>query len=136
MDEQQMSQLKALPFPAFVYFDMGDGFELTKLETDMFAPGGASYVLTYDNSMGGIIKIFGCAGGVGDIPAGVRQVEFSSMLYGRGTVEIYEAGSEEGFSFRSRWISDWRPGSYYSFAGENLEERFINKIVDGLMELE
>ncbi len=136
MNEQQMNQLKALPFPVFYYCGMDEDLQLVNVEVDYMSPVGASYVLTYSSDMGGEVKIYGCNGGVGDIISGERQVPFSNILYGKGTAEIYAQNSEEKVTFRANWISSWRKGSFYSFAGKDVPERFIKKIVDGLIELE
>ncbi|MGM9991709.1 MAG: hypothetical protein ACI376_02525 [Candidatus Bruticola sp.] len=136
MNEQQIEQLKALPFPVFYYCGMDEDLQLTSVDVDYVSPLGASYVLTYSNGMGGKVQICGCNGGVGDIMPGERQVNFSNILYGKGTAEIYPADSAEGVSFKAQWIRTWRPGAYYSFSGKAMADRFIKKIVDGLLELE
>lgn len=136
MNEQQMNQLKALPFPVFYYCGMDDDLQLVNVEVDYMSPLGASYVLTYSNGMGGEVKIYGCNGGVGDVFPGEKQVQFSNILYGKGTAEVYPKDSEEGVAFRADWISSWRRGFYYSFSGKDVPERFIKKVVDGLIELE
>lgn len=134
MNEQQMSQLKALPFPVF-YFYGDDDLSLTNVEVGDHGPCGPYYVITYSNGMGGQAKIYGCVGGVGEVMPGFKQVNFSSLLYGSGVAEVYDDNSEEKLSFRSHWLT-WREGAFYSFSGEGLAERFISKIVEGLVELE
>ncbi len=136
MNEEQMNQLRSLPFPAFYYMGMDDELQFVSLEVDKDSPVGASYVITYSNGMGGEAQIYGCNGGVGDIMPGEKQVEFSNFLYGGGKAEVYPDGSEEGVKFRAHWIGNWKNGAYYSFSGKNLGERFIQTVVDGLIELE
>lgn len=136
MNEEQMAQLKALPFPTFVYYDMGNGLELRKVDIEQEHPCGAAYTLKYDNGMGGELYVYGCTGGVGDIMPGDHQVSFSSIIYGSGIAEVYPEGSADGCSFRSHWIDTWRPGNFYAFAAKNLPERYINIVCDGLIELE
>lgn len=137
MTEEQMNQLKSVPFPVFYYYCMSGDFEVTKVEVDFFSPCGVSYKITYSDGMSGEIIFQGTAGGVGDVMPGVKQVPFSNMLYGSGKVEVYAPDSEEGLAFRSHWIGNWRPGAFYSFAAtKGVAERYIKLISDGIVELE
>ncbi len=135
MNEQQMNQLKSLPFPIFCYFG-GDDLSVSKVEVDHSLPEMSTYVITYTNGLGGEIKVYGCNGGVGDIPKGDHQVSFSSFLYGSGTAEVYPANSEEKVDWRTQWLDSWRKGSFYGFSGKGLGENYIKKIAEGLVELE